>query len=198
MRRYALYRVPILVKICFGLQLPRELWGPLAVTLKFPRCSPALTLNVMPFALPHCAHLHSNTKKGPIWEHISASWTSRMPSFFNKYRNTSDVEVQQTRLKLRILETDSEMNRTLARSQLTISRKPSAAWGKEVETDTSTHRQTDVTSAWSRTEGRTRLAALSRRCLRSSWCRNEGLWAALVKALLVPAENQKGEERKKC
>ncbi|TNN45179.1 hypothetical protein EYF80_044629 [Liparis tanakae] len=59
--------------------------------------------------------------------------------FFNKYRNTSDVEVQQTRLKLRILETDSEMKRTFARSQLTISRKPSAAW--ERRRNTSTHRR---------------------------------------------------------
>lgn len=64
-----------------------------------------------------------------------ASWVSRIHyDFAFKYLYSSwwlqkmSVAVKHTRLKLRILETDSEMNRIFARSQLTTNRKPSAAW----------------------------------------------------------------------
>lgn len=43
-------------------------------------------------------------------------------------RRVCAVEVQLTRLKLRILEMDSEMKRIFPRSQVTTNRKPSATW----------------------------------------------------------------------
>lgn len=86
-----------------------------------------------------------------------------------------------------MLETDSEMKRIFARSQLTISRKPSAAW--------QIHRH--ISQRWwqRHSRGGTWVPTLSRRCLRSSCGRMEGFKVVSEKALLVPAARDQNHFR---
>lgn len=143
-----------------------------------------VTLKKINAALQYGYKVGSNRK----WRKFEMTW-KRIKNHFNQ-QNVFQLPLSQhlhTWLKLRMLETDSEMKRIFARSQLTTSRKPSAAWR--------THRHISQ-RWWQRNSwGGTWVPTLSRRCRRSSWGRMEGFKVVSVKALLVPAARNQNHFR---